>query len=347
MKNFYSTFSWKSVFTTLCVAFLSLSVSATTTVTLRVDMTGQGVSEAFVSGTFTDNGGWSILPMTREGETDVYFIELELTPGVLETYYFLSANDWNTRESVPEACWTGEWDNHRGFTVPDEPVTYGYMFGGCDPVGSEAPDPVVKFDITFRVDMTGQDISNGVFVTGNFTAIGGGDWNFVELHREGETDVFSSTVSIPEGNYTYAFWRHNNWEEEYRETVPEECALSGTVFGWDTDRLLVVADSDKTVEVLFGSCDPIGTPVSIKNHEVLNVELYPVPASEFLNVAWPGAYGSAIITIYNVNGGKVVSQINSFSGDGILLNVSALPAGVYLVEIELDDQRVVKRITIK
>ncbi len=148
MRNTYKNLKGLMAVIALSFAGFSLS-SAQVNVTLQVDMSEEEATEAFVTGTFTDDGegNWSIMEMTSGDDSDIFSIELtDLTPGELQTYYFLNANDWESRETVPEECWGGEWDDHRGFTVPEQDTTIGFVYASCETLGEATSISMKKTD---------------------------------------------------------------------------------------------------------------------------------------------------------------------------------------------------------
>ena len=100
-------------------------------VTFKVDMTGIDVSQGvFITGTMTEtNGDWQIIPMNNEGN-NIYSYSLEMFPEDTGAYYFLNANDWGARESVPTEC-VVYWQD-RGFTVPYQTVVFNHVWASCE-----------------------------------------------------------------------------------------------------------------------------------------------------------------------------------------------------------------------
>ena len=72
---------------------------------------------------------------------------------------------------------------------------------------------------------------------------------------------------------------------------------------------------------------------SVGDNELLNVSMYPNPASDRLNISAQGTIKSA--AIYNLLGKKVMSlEINKNSES---INVSGLASGMYLIKYSLDN----------
>ncbi|GAO28611.1 glycoside hydrolase family 53 protein [Geofilum rubicundum] len=108
-----------------------------------------------------------------------------------------------------------------------------------------------QVDITFRVNMQGQDVSSGVFITGELN-----DWAFTPLTQEGETDVYQVTLSLTSGaQYIYYYKPTAAWDN-LRETVPVECANSHEKDGgWEGDRMITVPATNKILDVVYyGGC---------------------------------------------------------------------------------------------
>jgi hypothetical protein len=75
-------------------------------------------------------------------------------------------------------------------------------------------------------------------------------------------------------------------------------------------------------------------PVSVPEPLPVNQSLviYPNPANDKITVSHPAFTGISSLTIFNVNGEKVVER--SVRESEILINISALPGGVYFVQLQ-------------
>ena len=105
-------------------------------VTFKVDMTGvDAPAGAFITGSFTGpEGQWYIVPMTGEG-SGVYSYAVGLDAGAEGAYYFLRADDWNSREAVPAAC-AEMWNVDRKYAIPGADITYSFKYGSCEEIDS-------------------------------------------------------------------------------------------------------------------------------------------------------------------------------------------------------------------
>jgi hypothetical protein len=71
------------------------------------------------------------------------------------------------------------------------------------------------------------------------------------------------------------------------------------------------------------------------------VNIYPNPTNGALNITWSGA-ATAIVTIHDIHG-KVVKQIQGV--DNLMnLTLNDCENGVYLVQVEANQTKLVKRI---
>jgi hypothetical protein len=80
--------------------------------------------------------------------------------------------------------------------------------------------------------------------------------------------------------------------------------------------------------------DEVLLPVSVPEPLPVNQSLviYPNPANDKITVSHPAFTGISSLTIFNVNGEKVVER--SVRESEILINISALPGGVYFVQLQ-------------
>jgi arabinogalactan endo-1,4-beta-galactosidase len=108
--------------------------------------------------------------------------------------------------------------------------------------------------VIFKVDMSGQDSSNGVYITGSFT---GDKWQLIRMADEGN-DIYSYFTYLPVDS-TGAYYFLNGNELDKRETIPAECSECR-----GTDRKFTVSDRDTVFAFQWGSCEPVKTGQGIK-----------------------------------------------------------------------------------
>jgi arabinogalactan endo-1,4-beta-galactosidase len=120
----------------------------------------------------------------------------------------------------------------------------GVCVGGTS--GREACIPV---DVTFTVDMSGADVSQGIYVTGDMTE-SGGNWSIIEMTDNGN-NTYSVTFSMMSGEEGgYYFLNGNDWAN--RETVPPEC-----VGMYESDRTYLIPRENTEFISIWNSCDNI------------------------------------------------------------------------------------------
>jgi arabinogalactan endo-1,4-beta-galactosidase len=301
-------------------------------ITFKVDMTGVDVSNGvFITGSFTGTP-WQIRPMLHEGN-NIYTTFTYLSPGTEGGYYFLNGNDFSDRETVPAAC--AFWQNtDRKYVIPDEAVVYDFTWSGCDPINP--PDlPLV----TFAVDMTGQDVSNGVYITGNLT---GDPWQIQPAtHLYDKVYTYSLTMN-PGSEGAYYFLTTDNWSNylEFRETVPPPCNV-----WWNSDRGYIIPTSDTVFAVVWGSCETFTLATGLpENAEEPFISAYPNPANDFILLSVTAEPNEYTIDIIDING-RIVREKETFNTkEGILLNVSTLISGIYFIRISTDGITYYKKI---
>lgn len=125
-------------------------------------------------------------------------------------------------------------------------------------------------------------------------------------------------------------------------------AISATVY---KARITPISDGTVTVDVASAVAqDGAGnanteapefsvvydSTLSIENYELEKITLYPNPVQEILYLRSDVQFKS--ISIYNILGKKVLESRNN------QLNVNELPNGVYLVKIQFDNQRIIRKI---
>lgn len=230
-------------------------------ITFQVDMSNETVSPngVHLAGSFQ---GWdpAATEMTLVGD-NIYAVTLTLEIGSYHEYKFINGNAWGGDETVPPDCASG-WN--RFINVPAVPTTLeAVCFGSCYPCGP----PPVDISVTFRVDMSEQEISpDGVHIGGGFQGWDPG----ATLMTDAGDNIFTYTAILPSGTYQeYKFVNGTTWEES--ENVPPECGINN-------NRYLTVPNQDTTLNIVcYGACGPCGPPpvevlvtfvVDMENEEV-------------------------------------------------------------------------------
>ena len=286
-------------------------------VTFKVDMTGEDVSNGvFITGSFTGET-WQLLPMYNAGN-NIFTYTTAMMPGDTGAYYYLNDSSWGARELVPPEC-ALMFNTDRKYSIDDHHTIINNYWSICgDSAGSE------KVEVSFKVNMTGQDVSRGVYITGEMNS-----WVIDPMTDEGD-NIFGISYDLTPGNsFAYYHMTTNSWVnyESYRETVPAACALK-----WDSDRVIEVPDKDTIVLHAWESCSD---EVGINDYILQNyIEIKPVPAKEILNIHFEGNIIPQEIQIINITGQtikkvNIQNNIKSYS-----ININDIKTGVYLVRIK-------------
>lgn len=181
-------------------------------------------------------------------------------------------------------------------------------------------EPSTTSQVNFYVNMTGVDVSEGVFVTGDFT---GEAWQFMPMTAIGN-QVYKYTTTMQKGSEgAYIFTKKDDWDMAlYHEQVPLECAPF-----WDTHRKFSIEDDVETYAYVWSSCETL--PLSI-NESLSNGLLTTFPNPFYYSLT----LNSKSLNLYQIrilsSEGKVmISQQNA----NTTLNTSAWPTGIYLIEL--------------
>jgi len=149
--------------------------------------------------------------------------------------------------------------------------------------------PSTESEVTFMVDMTGIEIVDGVYVTGDFT---GTAWQFMPMKSIGN-NIYSYTTTIQKGSEgAYIFTIKADWDmAKYHEKVPAECAPM-----WGTHRKYVIENDQETYAYKWSSCETftVGVPVNLDDQKT---QIYPNPIHNQLIINKKVANASAIWVI--------------------------------------------------
>lgn len=218
-------------------------------VTFQVDMSEQVISPdgVHIGGGFQ---GWDpgATLMTDAGN-NIYTYTTVMSSGTYQEYKFVNGTTWEESENVPGECGV---NNNRYITLPwNDTVIDAVCYGECGPCGP----PPVDVNVTFRVDMSDEEISaDGVHVTGSFQ---GWDPAGTPMADAGE-DIYEVTLTLQSGfDHEFKFVNGNTFD--FVEAVPEACGVPDGQGGFN--RYFTVPVQDTTMPaVCFGSCEPCSPP---------------------------------------------------------------------------------------
>lgn len=110
-------------------------------------------------------------------------------------------------------------------------------------------------------------------------------------------------------------------------------------------------DSDNTLESFYKGVSEItsaGTAASIEELGVEGVSVYPNPANDVINVAFTAVEGSYTVSIMDLSGRVLATQVNDANGaTEVKFDVNEFAAGSYIVSIASDRGVTVENVVIK
>jgi arabinogalactan endo-1,4-beta-galactosidase len=251
--------------------------------------------------------------------------------------------------STPCSTPWGKGSSHEHVAFFDHRDNLNYMKdgGGGWPEAFKSGETTSEVNVTFNVDMTGQDVSRGVFIVGQIT-----DWNFVEM-QVSDNNIYSSSFNVlPGQTFAYYFLTSNNWDnyEEFRETVPEACANSDELLNdpeWNTDRAFVVPENDTIINNVWASCETFTTG---RTQLIIDdyLKVFPNPTHnnkisiqhKYLNTA------STIIKLYNTRGKDCTPAYSHKTNNEITINTNAMKKGIYVLHVNTEKKSYSKKIVI-
>ncbi len=99
----------------------------------------------------------------------------------------------------------------------------------------------------------------------------------------------------------------------------------------DTWNFKTTAEVTEAVEDKSGSSD---------------VLIYPNPSEGEIFIKWPGEFGRAVVTFYDMTGKSIYSEQKGRSDESLKVNVSGLAPGIYIVQIIGDKQNTTQKVII-
>jgi hypothetical protein len=223
--------------------------------------------------------------------------------------------------------WTHQWLDNQPLTGNSWIDFLVNQYGLTVETVQFAPEWVLNYDaaITLRTDK---------FINGNFLA---------GLISNSSGVVFGYGLSFGgDGDHIYFDKKPDYVELTFRHGWTD-CPL-GCVFHRDW---LFKIYPDCSVEFVSAYGDLIGTMVGVKNLPLENLQIWPVPASDFMFISAGKLNGSNLeIQLTNQLGQTVLAQKESIQNgqfDGSV-NLDFLPEGVYFLTLSTENQRVTRSV---
>lgn len=230
---------------------------------------------------------------------------------------YIYADEWGKGSSWEnKAYWDFDYNLHDGINWMNS-------------IGNKVP-------ASFKVDMSGVDVSNGVYVTGDFPNDQGENWKFNRMVLEKE-NIYTYSTEIEIGA-TGAYYFLNDENFGAREKVPTEC-----VAYWGLDRGYEVPAGSDSVSFAFvwSSCEEI-KPLSVTKPDLIKslFEIYPNPIqNDQLNLS---IYVSdqVSMTILDLQGKIMLeSDLNCSAGDIQIIDLKSFRKGAYLLSLHFMEHK--------
>lgn len=184
---------------------------------------------------------------------------------------------------------------------------------------SSQPIGLTDQEVTFKVDMTGINTENGVYVSGDFT---GENWELIPMENTSE-NLYEYTTTIPGRSIgAYAYYNADSWSPVYRETVPPNCALSADIF-----RMYWIENEAKELYFSWGRCDQTPNEVLAEVSPITTFQFYPSVVENEITVQNKDALFN--FQVFNIGG---IAQV--FHQQDNVINVSELQSGIYFLKSE-------------
>lgn len=313
-------------YTFLFFALLLACASYAKKVKFSVNMTGQTLDGTgiHVMGDFQTAAGFTggdWMPnttlMTQEtSDTNIYSIVVDVPAFQKYEYKFVNGDQSYFVEIVPMESRVGyDFNDNRWLWVDsladDTTFVGALMFGGNAPSGLTL--------MRFLVDMRGQSSVNaaGVHLSGSFQ-----NWSPVNTMMYSFRDTIYEIIAYDTlGTYEYKFLNGNTAGAS--EIVPSVCASNG-------HRSLTLLKDSVLATVCFSECSACATGIPTIGDRQL--QLYPNPAREAVNIEFPSQLIAADIRITDTLG-RTVSSYSAFSGKQLRWEAGSLPRGIYAVAV--------------
>lgn len=187
-------------------------------------------------------------------------------------------------------------------------------------------DDLAAQKVIFEVDMAGQDVSQGVYITGDL----GHDAGAIVPMSDLGGDLYYTHAYLPTGT-TGTLHFLNGPDPEDSETVPSACSAGG-------ERPFSISAGGGILHYKWGACitgiEDSGLPDRVVLHPA-----YPNPfnPSTTLSFELPRAT-NVTLTVHDVLGRHVQTLLDGWRIAGhheVLFGASGLPSGTYLVRLEV------------
>ena len=275
---------------------------------------------------------------------DIYSLTINRPIGFSSFYTYTNGNcpDYSCKEQIAgQDCANADNFNDRFLSAVMQDTVITTCFQECtaDAVCTSLGEVGL---ITFQVDMSNYaEAFDTVYVSGSLNGWAG---TANPMSDEDGDSIWIATIELPAGNYEFKFTL-DNWavQEEFMEGDP--CTVTNGGF---TNRTLTV-DGDAALCFEFNTCTACPTVVNTTDL-TLDPNLFSVRPTlvqshtEVLFGENAGAGRAKTLRVFDVNGRALLQQTIDGMAEKYLLDLSALPQGAYIINIQTDRQMAAKRI---
>ncbi len=216
----------------------------------------------------------------------------------------------------------GQGSSHDHVVYFDPDSTNFMENGGGRWMESPYYEDLTTKKVTFNVDMSGQDVSKGVYITGSWT---GDDWEILPMADVGN-NIYSYYTYLSQDE-TGGFYFLNDTLFEARESLPNECAE------WNgTDRQYTVGTTGMTISCTWQQCaDPEFLPenkLSANNR----ISISPNPSSGKVKIKFYSINSNKKLQVFDMKG-ALQFQLNTRNEIEKTIDLSNLKPGFYYIHV--------------
>lgn len=202
---------------------------------------------------------------------------------------------------------------------------------------------VVTSDVTFQVDMNLETVDpGGVFIAGGFS-----DFMNVAMDDADADGIYTVTLPLEDNTmYTYKFKNGPDGWETIDTSFGDDCTT-----GDFSDRFINTGDMDVTLDVVcFGYCVSCDLVAVDELTFAQSVDLFPNPTDGQLQVRinLPEAVDGLRLRVSSILGNTVIDrQLGNLSQYNEQIDLSAFPAGTYVVTLTNGSLQVNRKVVVK
>ena len=309
-------------------------------ITWNLNMNNEDVSDL---GVYVAGGpfGHAELPaMTDDDGDGIFTTTIRRMSGFDEDYTFLNGiclPSWECKENIAgQDCAVDPFnDRHVGPVFEDTVIST--CFGQC--TETTECETTTSYTATFRVDMNAETVAaDGVYVAGG--VINGWNPTATPLSDDNGDGIWEVTVELPATVVEYKFL---NGDGGWEDLAAGDCTLET---GGYINRVFTMEEKDTILNAyVFNSCDI--TPVANKETIIEDAfTLNPTVTADFTFLKTANT-DAKTIEVYNLNGQLVQQLYMSAGQQELMIDVTDISAGMYIVNMRTENFVSTKRMVVR